>query len=212
MAKEILIIDYGMGNLHSVNKGFAYVGVKTKISSKPADIKNAKALVLPGVGAFGDAMREIKKRKLLKPIKDFVKTGRPIIGICLGMQLLFSESEEFGHHEGFGFIEGKVKKFRGDMKVPHMGWNEIFAVKKNPILKGIKDGTHAYFVHSYFTEPKDPEATLTATEYGGFEFTSSVAKDNVYGFQFHPEKSGEKMLRIYKNFSLLKRKAKAKGK
>ncbi len=211
MAKEIVIIDYGMGNLHSVSKGFAYVGVKTKVSSNPSEIKNATALVLPGVGAFGDAMHEIKRRKLFNTVKDFVKTGKPIIGICLGMQLLFTESEEFGRHKGFGFIEGKVKKFDGRMKVPHMGWNEIFSVKKNPILKGIKDGSHAYFVHSYYAQPKDPEAVLTVTEYSGFEFTSSVSKDNVYGFQFHPEKSGEKMLKIYKNFSLLGEKAKVKG-
>jgi glutamine amidotransferase len=197
----IVIVDYGMGNLHSVNKAFQFINVPAKISSKVSDIKNASGIVLPGVGAFGDAMDEIKKRGLFEILKAEAKKGKPFLGICLGMQLLMSSSTEFGVHRGFDFIKGKVTVFKGKMKIPHMGWNDIKILdKKEPILKGIKDKTPVYFVHSFYTVPVDKKDMLTKTTYGGIEFASAVHKDNVYGFQFHPEKSGEPMLRIYSNF------------
>jgi glutamine amidotransferase len=197
----IVIVDYGMGNLHSVNKAFQFINVPAKISSKASDIKNASGIVLPGVGAFGDAMDEIKKRGLFETLGAEAKKGKPFLGICLGMQLLMSSSTEFGVHKGFDLIKGKVTVFKGKMKIPHMGWNEIQILdRKEPILKGIKDETPVYFVHSFYTVPVDTKEMLTKTTYGGIEFASAVHKDNVYGFQFHPEKSGEPMLKIYSNF------------
>lgn len=197
----LAVIDYGMGNIHSVLKGIEKMGVPCVVTDKPAVIKKACGIVLPGVGAFGDAMRQIRKRKVYSIIKSEVLKGKPIIGICLGMQLLLTYSTEFGKTMGFDFIKGKVIKFKTGMKVPHMGWNQVeIANRKSQIVKGLKNNSFYYFVHSYYAVPTDPKAILTKTRYGNIIFTSAVAKDNVYGFQFHPEKSGEKALRIYKNF------------
>jgi imidazole glycerol-phosphate synthase subunit HisH len=199
--KYLAVIDYGMGNIHSVLKGIERVGVPCVVTDKPGVIKKAAGIVLPGVGAFRDAMSQIRKKKLYKLIKKEVENGKPIIGICLGMQLLLSYSTEFGKSKGFGFIKGKVIKFRTGMKVPHMGWNEAnIQYPKSKIMKGIKDKSYFYFVHSYYAVPTDPKAILTKTRYGNIIFTSAVEKGGVYGFQFHPEKSGEKALKIYKNF------------
>jgi len=198
--KKIVVIDYGMGNLHSVIKGIQKEKIPVILSGKKSDIIKACGIVIPGVGAFPDGMRELKKRKLDKIIINQAKKGVPIMGICLGMQLLFSESLEFGRNKGLGLIPGKVIKFTTGLKVPHMGWNNCKIVKKSRLMYGFRDNSYFYFVHSYFCVPKDKKAVLTKTKYGNTIFTSAVESGNVSGFQFHPEKSGEKGLKIYKNF------------
>jgi len=201
MPAKIAVIDYGMGNLHSVLKALQYMKIPAVLTKKAGDIKKSSGIILVGVGAFGDGIREIKKRKLYNVIKQEVEAGKPIMGVCLGMQLLFSKSYEFGTHEGFGFLKGKVVKFRHNLKVPHMGWNNAkIANKKSKLFKGIKDNTYFYFVHSYYTVPLDKKAALTKTKYGDIIFTSAVEYKNIFGTQFHPEKSGESALKIYKNF------------
>jgi glutamine amidotransferase len=171
------------------------------LTDNPDTIRKCCGILLPGVGAFSDAMVEIKKRKLTQVLTDEVKNGKPILGICLGMQLLFSYSTEFGRHKGLGFVPGKVVRFKSKMKVPHMGWNEALIEKKHSrILKGIKDGQFFYFVHSYYCVPSDKKAILTKTQYGNTIFTSAVEYGNVFGFQYHPEKSSEKAMAIYRNF------------
>ena len=198
--KKLVVVDYGMGNLHSVMKGIEKVKVPVKLSSKAKDIKESAGIIIPGVGAFEGAMKEIRKRKLLKVIKEEVKKGKPVLGVCLGMQLLLSCSTEFGRHNGFGFIKGKVVRFKKGMKVPHMGWNKAAINKKSEIMKGMKNNDFYYFVHSYYAVPSDKKAVLTKTQYNNTIFSSGVEYKNVYGFQFHPEKSGEKSLKIYRNF------------
>ncbi|HDT14864.1 MAG TPA: imidazole glycerol phosphate synthase subunit HisH [Firmicutes bacterium] len=199
--KKIAVIDYGMGNLHSVVKALENKGVPVKVVSKGSGLKNCIGIVLPGVGAFGDAVKEIKKREFYGVVIEMVNSGIPILGICLGMQLLMEKSTEYGRHKGFGFIKGDTVIFKGDMKIPHMGWNRIEKKKKDSVLSRIKDGSFAYFVHSYYVKPDDARDILTETQYGKTAFTSSVSRDKVYGFQFHPEKSGREMLKIYENFS-----------
>ena len=198
---KIAVIDYGMGNLHSVMKALQYEKVPAILTDKPEVIRKCSGIILPGVGAFSDAMAEIKKRKLLGVLTQEAESGKPFMGICLGMQLLFSVSAEFGNHKGLGFVPGKVVRFKQKMKVPHMGWNSAQIVKKSSkVLKGIKNGQFFYFVHSYYCVPKDKKAILTKTQYGNTIFTSAVEYGNVYGFQFHPEKSSEKAMVIYRNF------------
>jgi glutamine amidotransferase len=189
-----------MGNLHSVVKSVQYVDVPVKITDRKADIENSCGIILPGVGAFRDAMNELRKRNLVNLIKKQVAGGKPIIGICLGMQLLFSRSCEFGRREGFDIIKGEVIKFKTDLKIPHMGWNSIEINKKSSLLSGIKNGDYFYFVHSYYCVPEDSKVILTKTRYGNIIFTSGIENQNVFGFQFHPEKSTELALKIYKNF------------
>jgi len=204
----LAVIDYGMGNLHSVVKGLEKAGVKAVLTSRAAQIKESKGIIIPGVGAFRDAVRELKKRRLFSLIKKEVYSGKPVLGICLGMQLLFSESSEFGNTKGFGFIKGRVKRFKKGVKVPHMGWNRIeIKQKNNPLLAGIKNRQYFYFVHSYYAVPSFQKAVLTKTGYGNTIFTSGVCSGNVSGFQFHPEKSGESALKIYKNFYRMCKKA-----
>jgi glutamine amidotransferase len=199
--KKIAVIDYGMGNLHSVIKALQFTGVPVVLTDKPEVIASSIGIILPGVGAFNDAMKEIRKRKLLNVLTREVKSGKPILGICLGMQLLFTESSEFGKHKGLGFIPGKVVRFKKGMKVPHIGWNNAKIVnKRSQLLSGIADNTYFYFVHSYYCVPRSKNAVLTKTRYGNIIFTSAVENGNVYGFQCHPEKSSEKALKIYKNF------------
>lgn len=211
--KKIAVIDYGMGNLHSVMKGLAKVRVPAVLTDKPAMIKKCAGIVLPGVGAFKDAMKEIKKRNLLVFLKKQAAAGMPFMGICLGMQLLFDESEEFGKHKGLGLIKGTVRRFKGKkLKIPHMGWNQGRIEKKSLLMKDIKNDYLFYFVHSYRVIPDDKSCVLTSTEYGGIRFASSVEQGNVCGFQFHPEKSGETALKIYGNFyrKCIQKKSKAK--
>jgi imidazole glycerol-phosphate synthase subunit HisH len=202
----ITIIDYGMGNLRSVQKGFEKVGFDAKVTDDPREVSKAERLVLPGVGAFRDCMTNLREGGFVEPILRHVESGRPFLGICLGLQLLFTESEEFGRHQGLGIVPGRVVRFPegmrdrdGELKVPHMGWNEIAIRRPAPIFRGIEDGSSVYFVHSYYVVPEDPEVTATETDYG-LSFCSSIWKDNVMATQFHPEKSQQVGLKILKNF------------
>jgi imidazole glycerol-phosphate synthase subunit HisH len=202
----ITIIDYGMGNLRSVQKGFEKVGFDAKVTDDPREVSKAERLVLPGVGAFRDCMTNLREGGFVEPILKHVESGRPFLGICLGLQLLFTESEEFGRHQGLGIVPGRVVRFPegmrdrdGELKVPHMGWNEIAIRRPAPIFQGIEDGSSVYFVHSYYVVPEDPEVTATETDYG-LSFCSSIWKDNVMATQFHPEKSQQVGLKILKNF------------
>lgn len=203
----IAIIDYGMGNLRSVEKALELAGSKVKVTSGAADIAKCDKLVFPGVGAFGDAMRELKKRRLVDPIKNAIKSGKPFLGLCLGMQLLFDNSDEAPGVKGLSILKGRVKRFRfakGGLKVPHMGWNVIVrnssaAPRRQKVLAGVGDGSYVYFVHSYYVKPEDKGIILTLTDYG-IDFVSGVRKDNIYGFQFHPEKSQDVGIKILENF------------
>ena len=195
----IAIIDYGMGNLRSVEKGFLKVGVDAKVVSDPRSVNDAEAIVLPGVGAFRDCMKNLDQMKLIEPILKSVRNGKPYLGICLGLQMLFTESEEFGVYKGLDVLKGKVVRFQVDLKVPHMGWNTVRLLKKPPIFDGIKDESYFYFVHSYYVAPNDEGIIAGTTDYG-MTFTSMVWKDNIIATQFHPEKSQETGLKILKNF------------
>ena len=197
----IAIIDYGMGNLRSVHKAFEAVGHEAVVTRDPRIIADASHVVLPGVGAFGDCMANLTQYELVDPIRAAIQSGKPFLGICLGMQLLFTESEEFGIHKGFDIIPGKVRKFELNpmLKVPHMGWNDIQIVRPAPPFEGIRTGSHCYFVHSYYVEPADSGVVASVTAHG-LPFASAVWKDNVVACQFHPEKSQDVGLRIIKNF------------
>ncbi len=196
----IAIIDYGMGNLRSVEKGFLKVGIDVVVTNSPDVVKDAKGVVLPGVGAFKDCMRELTSRKLTDAIVDVIKKGNPYLGICLGLHVLFSESEEFGKCRGLDIFRGRVLRFPdGNLKVPHMGWNELKIQRNNPLLDGIPDKAYLYFVHSFYVAPEDSSIISTTTDYG-LDFTSMVWKDNIFAVQFHPEKSQLMGLRILKNF------------
>lgn len=206
----IAIIDYGMGNLRSVQKGFEKVGCSAFISSDKRKIEDASAIVLPGVGAFIDAMENLRNAGLVDVIQSVIKKGKPFLGICLGLQLLFTEGQEFGEHGGLDVLPGKVVPFDfkqadgcAGLKVPHMGWNRVAPCKDTPLLNGAKAETHFYFVHSYYVVPEDKDIIWTKTEYG-VEFVSAVMKDNIYAVQFHPEKSQEAGLSILKKFGELK--------
>ena len=201
----IVVIDYGMGNLHSVRKALEVVGANAKISSKASDIKKAGKIVFPGVGSFGEAMKELSRRKLAGPIKDAIAGGKPFLGLCLGLQLLFEKSEESPGVRGLGVLKGDVKRFRlKGLKVPHMGWNNIvhspeFVVHGLRVLKNVPNNSYMYFVHSYYVKPEDKKIILTTTDYG-INFVSGICRDNICGFQFHPEKSQALGLKILKNF------------
>ncbi len=196
------IIDYGMGNLRSVEKAFAYLGHEAFISSDASELRSGKGLVLPGVGAFGDAMHELEQRKLVEPIKQWVGEGKPFLGICLGCQLLLEKSEESPGIQGLGIIPGEVVRFPNGVKVPHMGWNDVSFHKDHPILDGVKEGSFFYFVHSYYLTPHGEEEILMDTDYGS-TFASAVAMGNLVAFQFHPEKSSRDGLRLLDNFGAL---------
>lgn len=196
----ITIVDYQMGNLRSVQKALEKVGAETRISSDAAEIAGADKLVLPGVGAFGDAMAEINRRDLAGPIRDFIASGKPFLGICLGLQLLFDRGFENGEHQGLGVIPGQVVRFdpndMGNLKVPHMGWNTVQKQQPAPLLADIADDTHFYFVHSFYVRPADPSVVALTCHYG-HPFCAAIWKDNIFATQFHPEKSqgdGLKML------------------
>ncbi|MBI2082581.1 MAG: imidazole glycerol phosphate synthase subunit HisH [Deltaproteobacteria bacterium] len=198
----IAIIDYGMGNLRSVKRGFDAVAAESVITSDAGVIAQADRVVLPGVGAFGDCMRNLKKYKLINPILDAIQSKKPFLGICLGFQLLFEESEEFGRHKGLGILPGRVVHFKlsKKYKVPHMGWNRLLKKRRLPLLADIQEGSYVYFVHSYYVVPKDPQIIVTTTDYGK-EFCSSVAKDTIFACQFHPEKSQKVGLDLLKAFA-----------
>jgi len=195
----ITIIDYGMGNLRSVQKAFERVGAQAVVINNPEALQDADALVLPGVGAFGDAMTNLRAAGLVGPILSAVGEGKPLLGICLGMQLLFEESEEMGCHQGLGLLPGRVRRFAEGLKVPHIGWNQIHIRRPCPLLTGVRDGSFAYFVHSYYADPAEEEIVVAVTDYGP-GFASVVAQGRVFGIQFHPEKSQDVGLRILRNF------------
>src|SRR5688572_15770352 len=200
----IAIIDYGMGNLRSVQKGFERVGHAAAITSDPAVLAAADKVVLPGVGAFGDAMQELGRRELVEPVKEAIESGKPFLGICLGLQLLFEVGHEGGRHEGLGVLSGEVVRFEvpPECKVPHMGWNQLAIRRPSPLLAGLADGTHVYFVHSYYVVPADPSVIAAETSYPA-PFTSMVWRGNLYATQFHPEKSQADGLKMLKNFAEL---------
>jgi glutamine amidotransferase len=202
MNPKIVIIDYGMGNLRNVQKGFEWVGFEARVTRNKKEIEKASAIVLPGVGAFKDCMENLEKFGLIEPLLRSIEKGKPYLGICLGLQILFSESEEFGYQKGLGLIRGKVVKFKPDQehKVPHMGWNAIEKKMEVPFLQGIESGDFFYFVHSYYVIPEEPQGVSTLTNYG-IPFVSSIWKENLFVTQFHPEKSQQKGLRILENFA-----------
>jgi glutamine amidotransferase len=221
----ITMIDYGASNIRSAQKAFEYIGAEVELTEDPEVVRKATKLVLPGVGAFGSGMAGLHQRNLPEPIQETVAKGIPFLGICVGMQLMFDESNEMGIHQGLGLMAGKVKRFpeklsmvngqlsivnEGNemqspisnlqsLKIPHMGWNQLEPAWESPLLAGVNTGDYTYFVHSYYCDPDDATAVLAWTDYG-FPFASIVQKDNVYGLQFHPEKSQSVGLQILKNF------------
>lgn len=199
----IVVVDYGMGNLKSVKKAFEKVGGDVVVSGEAGDIENARGIVLPGVGAFRDCILNLERKNLIDAVIRSIESGKPYLGICLGLQVLFTESEEFGFTQGFDILSGSVVRFDfqglSGMKIPHMGWNTIKIQKESPILKDVPDESYLYFVHSYYVKPVDGSIVSTTTDYGS-EFVSSIWKDNIMATQFHPEKSQVLGLRILKNF------------
>lgn len=203
----IAIVDYGMGNLRSVEKGFLKVGVDARIVSDPKSLDDSEAVVLPGVGAFRDCIRNLTDANLTEAITKSINKGKPFLGICLGLQVLFSESEEFGICKGLDVFRGKVVRFpEGKLKVPHMGWNNVNITRRPPLFNSVPDKSFFYFVHSFYVAPEDKGIIAATTEYGA-EFTSMVWKDNIFATQFHPEKSQELGLKILKGFGDFVKKA-----
>ncbi len=199
----IAVLDYERGNLRSVQKALEYVGAQVVITRDPRVVKRADKLVLPGVGAFADCMDNLHRFRLVEPLMEFIGYGRPFLGICLGLQLLFSQSEEFGTHTGLNLIPGRVVRFPRGLKVPHMGWNTIHILRDGcPLLRGIPEGAYFYFVHSYYVVPYDLSVVATSTEYG-VEFASMLWRENVFATQFHPEKSQRSGLTMLENFHRL---------
>jgi len=199
---KVGIVDYGMGNLRSVEKGLQKVGAEAELCADPERLSAFDGLVLPGVGAFGDAIDNLRSRGLDKALIDYISNGGQFLGICLGLQLLFDYSEEHGRNEGLGVIPGRVLRLPSTVKVPHMGWNVLNKKKDIPLFKGLTDGSRFYFVHSFYCEPAGEEWTIGTTSYG-LEFTCAARKANVWGVQFHPEKSSLLGLKILKNFSAM---------
>jgi glutamine amidotransferase len=205
----IAIVDYGRGNLWSVQNGFARVGVPVQVSADPEVIARADGVVFPGVGAFRDCMHNLQARGLEPVLRDVIGAGRPLLAICVGMQVLLTDSEEFGLSPGLGIIEGHVRRFpeahaarTPRLKVPHMGWNQLRIRRSCPLLEGIPDGAFTYFVHSYYAMPATPDVVVASTEYG-LDFAAVLWRDNLYATQFHPEKSQTYGLRLLRNFALL---------
>ncbi len=202
----VTLIDYGIGNLRSLEKAFQAIGAEVLRTDRPEDLLQARRLVLPGVGAFGACMNELHHRGLIAPIREAARQGIPLLGVCAGLQLLFEESEEHGRHEGLGLLPGRVVRFPDTtpdgqrLKVPHMGWNTISYEQPAPLLKGIPDGAYFYFVHSYHAVAANADDVLATTVYGGISFPAIVGRGHVFGVQFHPEKSQQHGLQILKNF------------
>jgi glutamine amidotransferase len=213
---KVSIVNLGMGNLFSVKHACELFGLRVSITSSPDEIFLSDVVVLPGVGAFGDAMKNLKALGLITVLQEVAKSSRLFVGICLGMQLLMTESHEFGYHRGLGIIEGSVvrldhpKDYSGEsLKVPHIGWNRIYRLRetsdknpwKNTLLEGVEDGVFMYFVHSFYVKPEVPNITLSFTRYGDIEFCSSIQYGNIFACQFHPERSGREGLKIYEAIS-----------
>jgi imidazole glycerol-phosphate synthase subunit HisH len=194
----IAIVDYGLGNLGSVTKGFRHAGAETLLTGDPDRLREAEALVLPGDGAFGATMDEIRQRDLVPVLLEAAAKGTPILGICIGMQVLFEESEEHGRHQGLGLLPGRVRRFDGPLPVPHMGWNRLKRRRQHPLLDRFEDGSHVYFVHSYYCDA--PEDVVIATSDYGRDFAAIAGRDNVLGVQFHPEKSQAVGLAMVESF------------
>lgn len=213
---NVAIVDYGLGNLFSIQHACLHVGLRPVVTSSGNEISKADAVLLPGVGAFGDAMAALDRLDLIEPIMESAESGKPLVGICLGMQLLMSESYEFGTHKGLGLIEGEVRKLNGEnsvsrpLKIPHVGWNRVYRLENgkhgdcadpwgSSPLRGVENGEYMYFVHSYCVAPEDPSVVLSITRYGDAEFCSSLSRGAVFASQFHPERSGPKGLDVYRN-------------
>jgi imidazole glycerol-phosphate synthase subunit HisH len=194
----IAIVDYGIGNLGSVTKGFRRAGAEVELTGDPAVLRRADALVLPGDGAFGATMAEIGQRGLVPLLREAVAAGTPLLGICIGMQVLFEESEEHGRHQGLGLLPGRVRRFDDSLTVPHMGWNTLRARRAHPLLDGVADGSHVYFVHSYYCEAAE-DVVIATSDYGQ-DFAAIVGRGPVLGLQFHPEKSQAVGQRLVANF------------
>ncbi len=213
---HVAIVDYGMGNLYSVKHACDHVGLSARITSGRDELLGASAVILPGVGAFGVAMESLRALDLVEPLRDIAASPTPFVGICLGMQLLMTESQEFGVHQGLGMIEGQVVRLKEtpvkmrSVKVPQVGWNRIRATSpggdggrawQGTLLERVADGEYMYFVHSFYCQPADVSATLSVTQYGTVEFASTIQRGNIVGVQFHPERSGPQGLRIYRDLS-----------
>lgn len=198
----LTIVDYGVGNLRSVYMAFKRLGFEAHIATTAGEIRQASSLVLPGVGAFGDAMGNLQALGMVDELRAALRRGLPFLGICLGLQLLFEVSEEIGEHRGLGVLAGRVRRFPKGLAVPQIGWNQIKQVQPSPLWQNVADQSYAYFVHSYYVAPEDPGVTIGSTDYGG-EYTSAVAQDNMYAIQFHPEKSQDIGESILRNFQRL---------
>ncbi|MGK2964894.1 MAG: imidazole glycerol phosphate synthase subunit HisH [Tepidiformaceae bacterium] len=200
MPSPIVVIDYDAGNLRSVERALAHVGADPYVTSDPGALADAAGVVVPGVGAASDTMSNLESRGLVGPLREYIASGRPFLGVCMGLQALFDTSEEGDGQECLGIIPGSVRHFRLEgLKVPHMGWNTVTWLREHPITEGIPSGSYFYFVHSFYPSPRDPDVALGETEYGR-TFPSVVARDNLVATQFHPEKSADDGLRLYKNF------------
>ncbi|MBC7223449.1 MAG: imidazole glycerol phosphate synthase subunit HisH [Anaerolineae bacterium] len=198
----IAIVDYGIGNIRSVFKAFQHLGAQARTVQDARQLLEADGVVLPGVAAFGDAMAKLQAQGLTEPIREAVAAGKPFLGICVGMQVLFAESEELGRHRGLGLLPGRVRRFPSTVRVPQIGWNQVFPARDDPLLAGLEPGAWVYFAHSYYAEPADPAIVLAETTYG-LTYPCVVGQGHLYGIQFHPEKSQEAGLRVLRNFIAL---------
>jgi glutamine amidotransferase len=196
---KLIVVDYGAGNLRSVAIALARLGFDPLVTSEPRAVESADALIVPGVGAAADTMSNLAQRHLVEPIREYIASGRPFLGVCMGLQVLFSVSEEGGEHPCLNILPGRVRRLPDGLKVPHMGWNSVGQRRPHPIFDGIPDGAFFYFVHSYYAHPEDPSVVIGETDYG-VTFPAVVAKGNIVATQFHPEKSAESGLRLYENF------------
>jgi glutamine amidotransferase len=196
---KVVVVDYGAGNLFSVSRAVVNAGTRPLVTSNPSYLDDAEAVIVPGVGAAADTMSNLRQTGFIEPIRSYIASGRPFLGVCMGQQALFEVSQEGGEHECLGILPGRVVRFSNGLKVPHMGWNQVRIVRPHPIFEGVPDGSYFYFVHSYYPQPADPDVVIGETEYG-VDFASVIAHDNIVATQFHPEKSGDAGLRMYSNF------------
>jgi glutamine amidotransferase len=197
---DVVIVDYGAGNLRSVTRAVAHAGVDALVTSNPAALEGAKALIVPGVGAAADTMANLRAGGLIEPIREYIASGRPFLGVCMGMQALFDVSEEGGTHQCLGVLPGRIVRFPHGLTVPHMGWNNVHVRDAPPVFEGIAQDAYFYFVHSYYPSPEDDAHVIAEAQYGGVRFPAVVGHDNLVATQFHPEKSGADGLRLYANF------------